>query len=147
MRLGMVAGYRVFVCDNMAFAGDFKPMLAKHTKHFDLMDALSIGVDRIQRNWQPLREAIDRKRALRLTEDDARSLIYRAFIEERFPIKLMKMVHREFFIAPSYDAFNQPTVWALENAFTTAFKELAPVRQYEMTAKLGKFLQPLVLAL
>ncbi len=25
MRLGMVAGYRVFVCDNMALSGDFKP--------------------------------------------------------------------------------------------------------------------------
>lgn len=37
MRLGMVAGYRVFVCDNMALSGEFKPMLAKHTKNFDLV--------------------------------------------------------------------------------------------------------------
>jgi hypothetical protein len=144
MRLGLVAGYRVFVCDNMAFAGDFKPMLAKHTKHFDLMDALSIGVDRIHRGWQPLREAIDRKRTKRLAEDEARALIYRAFIEQRFPIKLMRRVHHEFFVAPSYDSFQQPTVWSLENAFTTSFKALKPVRQYELTARLGKFLQPYV---
>jgi len=142
MRLGMVAGYRVFVCDNMALGGDFKPMLAKHSKHFDLVESVSIGVDRIQRGFQPLREKIDLMRRRELTTDEARSIIYRGFMENRFPVKLLKMVHREFFVAPSYDEFKQPTVWSLSNAFTTAFKELAPIRQYEMTAKLGKFLAP-----
>ncbi len=140
MRLGMVAGYRVFVCDNMALGGDFKPMLAKHTKHFDLVESVSLGVDRIQRGFPALRETIDEMRVRELTTDEGRSIIYRAFMENRFPVKLMKAVHREFFIAPSYDEFKQPTMWSLSNAFTTAFKELAPVRQYEMTAKLGKFL-------
>ena len=41
MRLAMTVGYRVFVCDNMAFHGDFTPVLAKHTKHFNLIDAVS----------------------------------------------------------------------------------------------------------
>src|SRR5918912_1490523 len=59
MRLGMVAGYRVFCCDNMALSGDFKPLLAKHSKNFDLVESLSMGVDRIKRGWQPLREAIE----------------------------------------------------------------------------------------
>lgn len=62
MRLGMVAGCRVFVCDNMTPSGDFKPLLAKHTKNFDLTESLALGVDRIQRNWQSLRAAIDFKR-------------------------------------------------------------------------------------
>jgi len=142
MRLGMVAGYRVFICDNMALSGDFKPLLAKHTKHFDLVESVSIGVDRIQRGFQPLRERIDTMRRRELTADEGRSIIYQAFLENRFPIGLMKTVHREFFVAPSYDEFRPSTLWSLSNAFTTAFKELVPVRQYEMTAKLGKFLQP-----
>ena len=142
MRLGMVAGYRVFICDNMALGGDFKPLLAKHTKHFDLVESVSIGVDRIQRGFQPLREMITLMRTHEITTGEAQSLIYRAFMENRFPIKLMKAVHQEFFIAPSHDEFKQPTMWSLSNAFTTAFKDLAPVRQYELTAKLGKFLQP-----
>jgi len=29
MRLALTVGYRVFVCDNMAFHGDFTPVLAK----------------------------------------------------------------------------------------------------------------------
>lgn len=140
MRLGMVAGYRVFVCDNMALGGDFKPLLAKHSKHFDLVESVSIGVDRIQRGFQPLRETIDVMRSRVVEGTEARSIVYRAFMENRFPVKLMKTVHREFFVAPSYEEFKPPTMWSLSNAFTTAFKELAPVRQYEMTARLGKFL-------
>ena len=42
MRLALTVGYRVFVCDNMAFHGDFTPVLAKHSKHFNLLDALAI---------------------------------------------------------------------------------------------------------
>src|ERR1044071_4352669 len=54
MRLAMTVGYRVFVCDNMAFRGDFTPVLAKHSKNFSILDSLAIGVDRIQRNFVPL---------------------------------------------------------------------------------------------
>lgn len=60
----------------------------------------------------------------------------------RLPVKLMKTVHKEFFVQPSHDEFKERTLWGLENAFTTSFKQLQPVRQYEMTARLGKFLQP-----
>ena len=51
MRLALTVGYRVFVCENMAFHGDFEPVLAKHSKHFSLQNALSIGVDQMQRNF------------------------------------------------------------------------------------------------
>src|ERR1041385_678176 len=103
MRLGRGAGSGVLVCAIMALAGDFKPLLAKHTKHFDLVESLSIGVDRIQRGFQPLREAIDFKRGHRLRDEEARSMIYRAFMENCFPLKLLKKVHREFFVAPSHE--------------------------------------------
>jgi hypothetical protein len=33
--------------------GVFTPVLAKHTKSFNLVDTLSVGVDRIQRNFEP----------------------------------------------------------------------------------------------
>jgi hypothetical protein len=38
MRLAMTCGYRVFVCSNMAFAGDFTPVLAKHSKSYLFAD-------------------------------------------------------------------------------------------------------------
>jgi len=59
MRLAMTVGYRVFVCENMAFSGDFQPVLAKHSKHFALNNALSIGVDQMQRNFDGMRKQVD----------------------------------------------------------------------------------------
>src|SRR5580692_9302280 len=56
MRLAMTVGYRVLVCDNMAFSGDFTPVLAKHSKHFNLNDAIALGIDLMQRNFEPMRK-------------------------------------------------------------------------------------------
>jgi hypothetical protein len=50
----------VFVSSNMAFSGVFTPVLAKHTKSFNLVDTLSVGVDRIQRNFEPLHARLRR---------------------------------------------------------------------------------------
>jgi hypothetical protein len=36
----------------LAICGIFTPVLAKHTKSFNLIDTLSVGVDRIQRNFE-----------------------------------------------------------------------------------------------
>jgi hypothetical protein len=141
MTLAMTAGYRVFICDNMAMSGDFKPLAAKHTRNFDLIDALSIGVDRLQRGWQPLRERVDFMREKVLPITTAQALIYRAFTEGKFPVRLLKSVHKNYF-EPSYDEFKPRTVWSLSNAFTSAFKEARPDRQYELTARLGRFLGP-----
>src|SRR5713101_7735280 len=81
MRLAMTVGYRVFVCDNMAFQGDFSPVLAKHTKRFSLVDAVSIGVDRMQRNFEPMQHQVETWRASRIQDEAAKLVIYRAFVE------------------------------------------------------------------
>src|SRR3989441_10319311 len=38
MRLALVVGFRVAVCENMMFSGDFQPVLAKHSKNFSLVN-------------------------------------------------------------------------------------------------------------
>ena len=40
----------------MAFAGDFTPVLAKHSKSFSLTDCVTVGVDRMQRNLEPMQK-------------------------------------------------------------------------------------------
>jgi len=60
MRLALTVGYSVFVCDNMAFNGDFEPLLAKHTKNFNLLRSLSAGIDDMQRNFAPMVAAVER---------------------------------------------------------------------------------------
>ena len=140
MRVGIVSGYKVFCCDNLAFSGDFNPMLQKHSKNLDLVESVSIAVDRIQRQWQPLRTAIDYKRNHFLNEDVARNMIYRLFTDYKLPISLFRTVHKEFFIEPSYEEFREKTLWSFENAVTTAFKKLNPIRRYEQTARIGRFI-------
>ncbi len=142
MRIGLVAGYRVMVCENKMLVGDFQPMIAKHSKNFNLLDALSVGVDRIQRNIGGVEQSIEFKKNRWLDEESARNLIYRAFLIDKFPMSLMRSIHQEFFVAPSYEEFKPRNLWSLENAFTNCFKRLKPVQQFEATARLGKFLAP-----
>lgn len=142
MRIGLVAGYRVTVCENKMLTGDFNPLSAKHSKNFNLIDALSVGVDRIQRNISQVSDEIERKKLTVLSQNDAESLIYQAFLNKRLPISLLRSVHNEYFVKPSFEEFTKKTLWSLENAFTTTFKKLKPVKQFEAASKLGKFLSP-----
>jgi len=64
----------------MVFSGDFTPVLAKHTEHLSLVDILSVGVDRMQRNFEPMRKQVEAWKATRLPDDTAKLLIYAAFV-------------------------------------------------------------------
>lgn len=141
MRLGLTVGYRVFVCDNMAFHGDFTPVLAKHTKNFQLADAIDVGLGRMQRNFEPMQKQVEGWRGKQLTDGQAKNVIYDAFIDEdlALPRHLFRPVHNLYF-NPQHEEFSPRTLWSLSNAFTSAFKELDPVPQFKATAKLGKFL-------
>jgi hypothetical protein len=142
MRLALTVGYRVFVCDNMAFAGDFTPVLAKHTKRFSLVDALAVGVDRMQRTFEPMQRQIEAWKGSQLTDERAKLLIYSAFVEGELPVPrhLARRVHERYF-NPQYPDFAPRTMWSLGNAFTSAFKELDPIPQFKATAKLAPFLE------
>ena len=142
MRLAMTIGYRVFVCDNLAFKGDFTPVLAKHSRNLELMDVISAGVDKMQRNFEPLKRIVARWQEHTLTDSQVKVILYDAFIERKLPVPraLLAEVARRYF-EPEFEAFRPRTLWSLSNAFTSAFKELAPIRQYLITAKLGSFLQ------
>ena len=144
MRLAMTVGYRVFCCDNGAFSGDFQPVLAKHSKSFNLIDAISIGVDQMQRNFAPMVQQVDRWRDSQLSDASAKLLIYRAFIEAEMelPHHLDRKVHAQYF-NPQHEEFQPRTLWSLSNAFTSAFKELEPIPAYKATAALAEFLKPL----
>jgi len=142
MRLAMTVGVRTLVCDNMAFHGDFTPVLAKHTKRLSLVDALSIGVDRMQRNFEPMRRQIESWKAAQLPDPEAKLILYRAFVEGQLevPKHLVRRVH-DLYFNPQFEEFAPRTIWSLSNAFTAAFKDLDPIPQFKATAKLGPFLE------
>lgn len=142
MRLSMVVGLRVIVCYNGMFRGDFEPVAAKHSKNFNLQDAIAVGIDRMQRGFEPMRTIVDRWRGSQITDATAKLIVYQAFIEDDLdaPKHLARVVHRHYF-EPGYEEFRPRTMWSLTNAFTSAFKELDPIPAYKATAKLGPFLE------
>jgi len=97
----------------MAFHGDYTPVLAKHSKNFSLEDSLAIGVDRMQRNFGPLKQQVEDWQAMQLSTASAKLLIYQAFIEDDlgFP-KHLARVQKELSISDgetSVGACGQPT--------------------------------------
>ena len=122
-------------------AGVFTPVLAKHSKSFSLIDCVSVGVDRMQRNFEPMRKQMRAWQRSELTDVTAKVVIYEAFVEGKLeaPKHLARTVH-DLYFELKYDEFQSRTIWSLSNAFTSAFKELDPIPQFKVTAKLGEFL-------
>ena len=122
-------------------------MLAKHTKHLSLVDILAVGVDRMQRNFEPMSKQIEAWKATVLPSDTAKLVIYRAFIEGTLdaPKHLAQRVHDQYF-DPRTEEFVPRTMWSLSNAFTSAFKDLGPIPQFKATAKLASFLERAVVS-
>src|SRR5713226_1495325 len=61
--------------------GVFAPVLAKHSKSFSLIDCISVGVDRMQRNFEPMRKQVEAWQRSELTDVTAKVVIYEAFVE------------------------------------------------------------------
>ena len=120
----------------------FTPVLAKHTKHLSLVDMLSIGIDRVQRNFEPMKNQVEAWKATRIPDEAAKLVIYRAFVEGELdvPKHLARRVH-DLYFNPQVEEFAPRTTWSLSNAFMSAFKELDPIPQFRATAKLASFIQ------
>jgi hypothetical protein len=142
LALGITVGYRVMVCDNLAFVGDYSPVMRKHTANFNLKDALSLGVDNMQRNFQPMIETVDRWRDTQITDATAKLLIYEAFIEGsmEIPKHLAKPTH-DYYFQPPHEDFAPRTMWSLNNAFSGAAKLLEPIPLQRTANSIGQFFQ------
>ena len=116
----------------------FTPVLAKHTKSFNLIDTLAVGVHRIQRSFEPMRRQVEDWWQAQITDDRAKLILYAAFVDGKLeaPRTLLPEVHRLYF-QPEYEEFSPRTMWSLSNAFTSAFKELDPVPHFKAMAKLA----------
>jgi len=77
-------------------SGAFTPLLAKLTKSFNLIDMLSVGVDRIQRNFEPMRRHVESWRQTQITDAELKLVTYTAFVggEVEAPRSLLPDVHR-----------------------------------------------------
>jgi hypothetical protein len=74
-------------------------VLAKHSKSSSLVDSLSVGIDRMQRNFEPMRKQFEAWRQSELADVTAKMIIYQAFIESELevPRHLARRVHDLYF--------------------------------------------------
>jgi hypothetical protein len=138
---GLTVGRRVLVCDNLALFGDYAPVMRKHTKNVELEAILAVAVDDMQRHFEPMRRQIAFFRGCDLSDQRAKLIIYDAFLggAADLPKHLGGVVHENYF-HPSYPEFESRTLWSLENAFTSALKELEPVTRLRAVGRLAPFL-------
>jgi hypothetical protein len=87
-------------------SGAFTRVLAKHSKSFSLIDCISVGVDRMQRNFEPMRKQVEAWQRSELTEVTAKVVIYEAFVEGKLeaPKHLARIVH-DLYFEPRYEEF------------------------------------------
>ena len=74
----------------------FTPVLAKHTKSFNLIDTLAVGVDRVQRSVEPMRRQVEEWRQTQISDERAKPILYAAFVDGKLeaPNTLLSEVHR-----------------------------------------------------
>ena len=141
---GLVAGSKVFVCDNLAFCGDVR-ISRKHTKYAlrDLRCLTARAVGQLGDRFHDLDCRIDAYREKRVSDRQAhdvaiRALDCRAIVCSQIPEVLHEW--RE----PSHDDFQPRNAWSLFNAFTEASKGINPATLVNRTQALHGLFDGLV---
>jgi hypothetical protein len=82
------------------------PVLAKRSKAFSLIECISVGVDRMQRNFEPMRRQVEAWQRSELTDVTAKVVIYEAFVEGTFeaPKHVARTAH-DLYFEPKYEEF------------------------------------------
>lgn len=124
---GLVFGSRVFVCDNLAFSGEYI-LKRRHTKHIldDLPGLIAQGVSRFEHHVQFQRRLFERLRTAPLNDAEAHDLMVRGADAGVISYTGIRTVRKEW-VTPSHEAFRERTAWSLFNAFTEAAKGYSPL--------------------
>jgi hypothetical protein len=135
----IVAGVRVFVCDNLALSGDLIALKRRNTSGLDLDEALHEGFARYLIYAGSLERQIVEMQAAPLSNLAAKALIVDLFSTKVLPLRLFKFVTRYYFNPDEGMSDCQPcTRWALLNACTRAVKRLPPARAFAAHIGLGQ---------
>jgi len=78
--------------------GVFTPVLAKHSKSFSLLDCVSVGVDRMARNLEPMKKQVEAWQRSELTDVTAKVVIYEAFVEGKLEAPKTSRPNRARFV-------------------------------------------------
>jgi len=133
---GLVFGSRVFVCDNLAFAGQYV-IRRKHTKNVlnDLPGLIRQGIGQFTVQVEAQQRLFERLRETMLANTDAHDLLVRAAATGVISYTGIRKVRQEW-LTPSHEAFHPRSAWSLFNAFTEVAKSYEPVARSQRTLAL-----------
>lgn len=132
----LVAGIRVFVCDNLAFAGEVHTR-RKHTAHA-LRDLPSLVYEMLTQaagQRSHMDQEIAALKGVELQPATAHHLLIEALRGRIVTAARLPNVLREW-EKPRHEQFQVRTAWSLLNAFTEVAKEAGPRVQMDASAKL-----------
>ena len=131
LSVGLVAGTRVFCCDNLAFSGEVA-MARKHTANVfrDLPDLIYRMLSQMTVLKSRTDEEIASMKALPLTPERAHHFMVEAIQAGVTPAsRLPKVI--EAWESPTHEEFEPRMAWSLFNSFTEVLKAGPPRLQME----------------
>jgi hypothetical protein len=139
MAIQIAVGMRVFVCDNLVFAGDLIALRRKHTAKLDLPAEIARAIDRYQNGALSLEHDVERLRSSQITEHAAKELIFDVFAKAILPVRFFRPAAELYFDPPADASDVQPrTLWGLHNALTRQVRQMSPAPAFQATVRLGK---------
>lgn len=139
MAIQIAVGFRVFVCDNLVFAGDLIALRRKHTAGLDLPREIAGAIDRYQEGSISLERGIERLRDAEISEREAKARIFDVFEQAILPVRFFRPVCDAYF-RPAENApdVKPRTLWGLHNAMTRLVRRMPPAPAFQATVRLGK---------
>lgn len=140
----VLAGERVWICDNMSFTGEFR-ISRKHTPNIvrDIPDRMQDVVARVWNDRGRREQEINDWRTLRVAPEVGDHLILEAVRRDIVPLKVVKKVDAEFRnpTHPEHLTAGNRTLWTMYNAITEALKDTSVQALPERTIRLQKLMQ------
>jgi len=86
----------------------------ENSKSFTPIGCVSVGVDPMQRNFEPMRKQVEAWRRSELTDVTAKVVIYGAFVEGKMeaPKHVARTVH-DLYFEPKHEELGSRTGWPL----------------------------------
>jgi len=135
----IVAGQRIFVCDNLALYGEVIAVRRKHTSGLRLPEELAAGLDRYLEYVGRLVEGIATLKQRVIENAEAKRAIYDVFAQRILPLRFFDDVDRAYFRPEAGWTDCQPrTLWAVHNACTRVARALPMNVKLQATTRLGR---------
>lgn len=150
MSLKMIAGIRVFVCDNMAFSGDTIMMSRRHTSGLNLMTELFRAMDKYEQHYRNLKAEVTNLKGYAMPDQMAKILLHDIFAQQIMPVRFFAETSNIYFDKfvnsdePKFAAFRDRSAWSLLNSFTEVAKEMPLTTRIKATQLVGKVFGGLV---